>query len=178
MKKLVTFTFTLIALSTLMACMSSRQPSAKAVATLEGRSGSTAQGVVTFFEWPDGSVDIEISLSNVPPGVHGFHIHQNGDCSAADGSSAGGHFSPHGMPHGAPMDGQKHAGDLGNVTANRNGRVSTTVRSHALTVHQGMNSVVNRAVVLHADPDDLSSQPSGNAGARIACGVVSRLPTP
>ncbi|MBW3563744.1 MAG: superoxide dismutase family protein [Acidobacteria bacterium] len=178
MKKLVTFTFALFVVSTLVACMSSRQPTAKAVATLEGRSGSTAQGVVTFLEWPNGSVDIEISLSNVPPGVHGFHIHENGNCSAADGSSAGDHFSPHGMPHGAPTDGQKHAGDLGNVTANRNGRVSTTVRSHVLSAHEGTNSVANRAVVLHADPDDLTSQPSGNAGARIACGVINRLPTP
>lgn len=177
MKKLLTFIFPLFAIS-ILACVSPRQPTAKAVATLDGRSGSSAQGVVTFLEWPDGNVEIEVSLSNVPPGVHGFHIHENGDCSAANGSSAGDHFSPHGMPHGAPADGQKHAGDLGNVTANSNGRINTTIWSRVLTVRQGTNSVANRAVVLHADPDDLTSQPSGNAGARIACGVINLLPTP
>lgn len=149
---------------------------ARAVATLEGRSGSNASGVVTFTELGDGTLEVRADLHDVPPGVHGFHVHEVGDCSATDASSAGGHFNPGNHPHGGPGETASHAGDLGNVEASSNGRIQMTMRTDDLTIAPGSHSVVGKAVVLHADPDDLRSQPSGAAGARIACGVVSRLP--
>jgi superoxide dismutase, Cu-Zn family len=148
----------------------------RAVATLEGRSGSDAFGIVTFTEIGD-IVVIRADLSNVPPGPHGFHVHETGDCSAPDASSAGPHFDPGGDPHGALHEVMSHAGDLGNVIASAAGRVQTEIRTSKLTVSSGPRSVIGRAVVLHADPDDLESQPAGDAGARIACGVVALSPS-
>lgn len=148
----------------------------RAVATLEGRSGSNASGIVTFTELADGSVQIRADLTNVPPGLHGFHVHETGDCSAPDASSAGGHFNPGNDPHAGPDAARSHAGDLGNVQASSSGRASTEMVTSGLTVAPGARSVVGKAVVLHADADDLQSQPSGDAGARIACGVVSLAP--
>lgn len=148
----------------------------RAVATLEGRSGSSATGIVTFTERADGTVHIRADFTNVPPGPHGFHVHEVGDCSAADASSAGGHFNPGGAPHAGPDAAQHHAGDLGNITATAAGSASAETVSTQLTVSPGPRSVVGRAVVLHADADDLQSQPSGAAGARIACGVANLAP--
>lgn len=158
------------------ACATAPDTRPQAVATLEGKSGANAFGVVTFTEMADGSVSIQADLSNVPPGLHGFHLHETGDCSAPDASSAGGHFNPGNQPHGAPDDVSRHAGDLGNIEASSSGRASHQMATNALTVSPGARSVVGRAVVLHADADDLESQPSGAAGARIACGVVNRSP--
>lgn len=148
----------------------------RAVATLEGRSGSNASGIVTFTERADGSVRIRADLTNVPPGLHGFHVHEVGDCSAPDASSAGDHFDPGNDPHAGPEAPRHHAGDLGNIEASSSGRASKEMVSNDLTVRSGTRSVVGKAVVLHANPDDLQSQPSGDAGARIACGVVSLSP--
>ncbi|MDX1582008.1 MAG: superoxide dismutase family protein [Thermoanaerobaculia bacterium] len=153
-----------------------RMEGPRGLATLDGKSGSDAFGIVTFTEMADGTVTIRADLSNVPPGVHGFHVHEVGDCSAPDASSAGGHFNPGDNPHGSPTDAQHHAGDLGNVTASSDGRVEAEMTTTDLTVSQGPRSVVGKAVVLHADADDLESQPSGAAGARIACGVVNLSP--
>ncbi len=148
----------------------------RAVTTLEGRSGSNASGIVTFTEMADGTVQVRADLTNVPPGLHGFHVHEVGDCSAPDASSAGGHFNPGSHPHGSPNDPQHHAGDLGNIDASSAGRASLQMTTSGLTVSPGPRSVVGKAVVLHATADDLESQPSGAAGARIACGVVSLAP--
>ena len=108
------------------------------------------------------------SLSSVE---HALHFHQNAKCEPPF-TTAGGHFNPTNMPHGAPDAQSHHAGDFGNVTADDKGEVHTTVTSHMLTVDAGPNSVVGHAVIVHANPDDLTTQPSGNAGPRIACGVV------
>lgn len=148
----------------------------RAVATLDGRSGSSATGIVTFTERADGTVHIRADFTNVPPGPHGFHVHEVGDCSAADASSAGGHFNPGDDPHAGPDAPRHHAGDLGNITASSAGRASAETVSNQLTVSPGPRSVVGKAVVLHADADDLQSQPSGAAGSRIACGVVNMAP--
>jgi superoxide dismutase, Cu-Zn family len=161
-----------------LACATTpRTDELRAVATLEGRSGSSAFGIVTFTETGDGIVAIRADLSNVPPGPHGFHVHETGDCSAADASSAGPHFDPGDDPHGGLHEVRSHAGDLGNVTASAAGRVQTEIRTSKLTVSSGPRSVIGRSVVLHADPDDLESQPAGDAGARIACGVVALSPS-
>ncbi len=141
-------------------------------ARLEPRSGSMAAGSVRFTELSDGQVRVNIDLANVTPGVHGLHLHQLGDCSAPDAASAGPHFDTTGSPHGGPLDSAHHAGDFGNVTADSNGVIRQEVLTRAITVSAGPNSVVGKAIVLHADADDLKSQPAGNSGKRIACGVV------
>lgn len=154
---------------TLTGCASSKRP--MAMATLHSTSGSTAQGTVHFQEMADGTVEVQVDLTGVPPGVHGFHVHDKGDCGD-NGNAAGGHFNPTNMPHGAPDAVSHHAGDFGNVTADEKGEVHTRFTSHSVTVKEGANSVVGHGVILHANADDLTSQPTGNAGARIACGVV------
>ena len=151
-------------------CASSRK-GPMAGATLTSISGSQARGSVHFQELADGSVDVEVKLTGVPPGVHGFHVHDKGDC-ADNGNAAGGHYNPMNMPHAGPDANSRHAGDFGNVTADEKGEVNTRFNTRSITVRAGSTSVVGHAVILHANPDDLTTQPTGNAGARIACGVV------
>jgi Cu-Zn family superoxide dismutase len=140
--------------------------------TLSPTSGSTATGTVTFAQKSDGSVDVTAHLTSVPPGVHGFHIHDKGDCGD-NGNAAGGHFNPATVAHGAPSADPHHAGDFGNVTADAQGVVQVSFNTRSITVAPGTNSVVGHAVILHGNPDDLVTQPTGNAGPRIACGVVA-----
>jgi Cu-Zn family superoxide dismutase len=145
-------------------------PTAKA--TLEPRSGSTVMGTATFTELPEGGVRVVVHIDKAPPGTHGLHVHEKGDCSAPDATSAGGHFNPTTMPHAGPMDAQHHAGDLGNIEIKADGTGDLTITSTMLTVKSGPNSVVGRAVIFHEKADDLKTQPTGNAGGRLACGVV------
>ena len=166
MKKLILLTLSLLVLAS---CASMSR--ATAVATLNPTSGSTASGTVTFSEKSDGSVDVVVSLEGVPPGVHGFHVHQNGDCGD-NGNAAGGHFNPHAAAHGSPSTPPHHAGDFGNVSADASGKVRERFNTRSVTVQSGASSAVGHAVILHAGPDDLMTQPTGNAGGRIACGVV------
>lgn len=168
MKNLALISITFLAL----ACGSGRGP--MAMASINPSEGNAAKGMVHFQEQGDGSVEVVADLTNVPPGVHGFHIHENGDCGN-NGQAAGGHFNPMAHPHGAPDAQSHHAGDFGNVTADEKGEVHTRFMTHSITVKDGANSVVRRAVVLHANPDDLVTQPTGNAGGRIACGVVTLM---
>jgi len=153
----------------LVGCRSGR--GAMAMANLNPNEGSTAKGMVHFQDQGDGSVEVIVELTGVPPGVHGFHVHEKGDCGN-NGQNAGGHFNPTGMVHGAPDAQSHHGGDFGNVTADANGDVSARFMTHSITVKEGASSVVGRSVVLHGNPDDLVSQPAGNAGPRIACGNV------
>ncbi len=143
---------------------------AKAVAVLYPTQGNTAQGVVTFTK-EDGGLHVVAKLTGVPKGEHGFHIHEFGDCTAADGASAGGHFNPTAMQHAAPTADKRHVGDLGNVTADDQGNVSLDYVDKHLAF-MGPNSIIGHAVILHANPDDFTTQPTGNAGGRIACGVI------
>ena len=170
MKKLVLFSISLLILG---ACATTVRPMASTA--LAPTTGSTASGTVEFTQLTDGSVDVKVHLTGVPPGVHGFHVHDKGDCGD-NGNAAGGHFNPAASPHGAPSAASHHAGDFGNVTANSNGVVDTSFNTRSITVEDGSKSVVGHAVILHASPDDLTTQPTGNAGARIACGVVQRTP--
>jgi Cu-Zn family superoxide dismutase len=126
---------------------------------------------VHFQQQKDGNVEVTVDLTGLPPNTtHGFHVHDKGSCSDY-GNAAGGHYNPTNAPHAAPDAASHHAGDFGNVTSDANGEVHTSFMTHSISVG-GTNDVVGHAVILHANPDDLTSQPAGNAGPRIACGVV------
>jgi Cu-Zn family superoxide dismutase len=143
----------------------------QAHANLQAREGGTVVGAVTFREENSG-VTIIAHVEGAPPGLHGFHVHEVGDCSAEDFTSAGGHFNPTGVEHGAPDAEVHHAGDLGNIEIGEDGSAHFEATSTMLTVSDGPNSVVGRAVILHEGQDDLTSQPTGAAGSRLACGVI------
>ncbi len=145
-------------------------PPAKAVALLKPAAGSSVEGEVTFTN-ATGGTRVVVALKGLSPGKHGFHVHEFGDCSAPDFSSAGGHFNPSGDPHAAPKDAARHAGDLGNVEADASG-VARLDYVDAKLAFEGPTSVLGRGVIVHASPDDLKTQPTGNAGGRLACGVV------
>ena len=166
MKKFVVL---IIPILLLAACATMKGPTASA--TLAPTSGQTASGTVRFVQLSGGAVEVTVNLTGVPPGVHGFHIHEKGDCGD-NGNAAGGHFNPASTAHGSPSVDPHHAGDFGNVTADNNGVVEARFTTRSVTVEAGPNSAVGHAVILHASPDDLTTQPTGNAGARIACGVV------
>jgi Cu-Zn family superoxide dismutase len=142
----------------------------QAIAVLRPTEGNKAGGVVTFTREKNG-VRVVGVVDGLSPGVHGFHIHEYGDCSAPDAESAGGHFNPRGNPHGGPRDQKRHAGDLGNIVANVHGNAYYEETNSAMSL-EGSDSIVGRAVVVHANPDDLKTQPTGGSGARVACGVI------
>lgn len=145
----------------------------EAVANLAAASGSLVSGRVVLVPMGDG-VHLRGEIGGLSPGSqHGFHIHETGDCSAADASSAGGHFNPTGQPHGRAGQGAHHAGDTDNLTADASGvaRVDAHVSGVSLG-DGGPNDIAGRALIVHAAPDDYRSQPAGNAGARVACGVI------
>lgn len=145
----------------------------EAKATLSPTKGNEARGEVFFIVLPEG-IRIVADFEGLTPGEHGFHIHDKGDCSAADASSAGGHFNPANTKHGGPQSEERHAGDLGNVTADQQGRAHYEWTSTMLNLG-GEHSIIGRSVILHADPDDFVSQPVGNSGARVACGVIEAV---
>ncbi len=149
-------------------------PPAQAVATLAPTEGNQARGTVTFTA-VEGGVRVEAAVSGLSAGRHGFHLHETGDCSGPDGSSAGGHFNPAGSPHGAPDAPavQRHAGDLGNLDAAADGTAAYDRVDPVLTL-DGPGSIVGKAVIVHAGADDLATQPTGAAGARLACGVIEK----
>src|SRR6266568_6889575 len=136
-----------VSLLFMVACAHSRGPIA--MATLDSTSGSTAKGTVHLTDVGEGNVEVQIDLTGVPPGVHGFHIHEKGDCGN-NATNAGGHFNPTGMVHGAPDAVSHHAGDFGNVTADANGEVHTRVTTHSVSLKSGeASNPVGKAVVLH-----------------------------
>ena len=143
------------------------------VANLASASGSLVSGRLTLVPIANG-VHVSGEVGGFKPGSsHGFHIHEKGDCSAADATSAGGHFNPGGQPHGRAMQGAHHAGDSDNVVANADGVARVDADFMGVTLGGGApNDIAGRAFVVHAAPDDYTSQPSGNAGARVACGVI------
>jgi Cu-Zn family superoxide dismutase len=145
-----------------------------ALANLAPASGSLVSGKLTLMPMA-GGVHISGDIGGLAPGSsHGFHIHETGDCSAADASSAGGHFNPTGSPHGKAETGAHHAGDIDNIVADASGVAH--VNAHVAGVSLGggaADDIAGRAVVVHAAADDYNSQPAGNSGARVACGVVS-----
>ena len=146
-----------------------------AIANMQPTKGNQARGTVTFTPTDQADkVKVQVHLSQLQPGsVHGLHMHEKGDCSAPDGSSAGGHFNPTGKPHGDRNGAERHAGDLGNVEASSAGEVSATFDIEGINVGAAPNGAIGKSVILHAKADDLKSQPSGDSGDRIACGVIN-----
>ncbi len=143
----------------------------RAVAVIEPTEGSRVHGVVRLAQH-DGGVTVTADLSGFEPGTeHGFHIHEYGDCSAPDGTSAGGHYNPEGNPHALPPDTPRHAGDLGNLSADAEGNAHYEITVDDISIAGPKNPVLGRAFIIHAKPDD-GGQPTGNAGARLACGVI------
>lgn len=153
----------------------SNQPAPVAVAILKPTQGNTANGTVSFVQKGD-KVLVDARIDGLSPGLHGFHVHEKGDCSAPDAMSAGGHFNPGGKPHGGPEQAEHHAGDFGNLNADTSGKASLqlAVPASQISLKKGeANSIIGRGVIVHADPDDLKTQPTGNSGKRLACGVVA-----
>jgi superoxide dismutase, Cu-Zn family len=160
-----------------MAGCASSTPDPTALAIIESRSDSKVTGKAIFTQLPDGKTRVEVWISNATPGTHGLHVHEKGDCSAPDATSAGGHFNAASHPHAAPADPARHNGDLGNIEIGADGKGTLVITSDLLTVTDGPNSVVGKAVIFHDKADDLKTQPTGNAGARFGCGVVILTPT-
>lgn len=142
----------------------------RAVAVILPTAGYDARGLVTFEESKEG-VRIRGNIRGLSAGGHGIHIHEFGDCSSSDASSAGDHFNPDSKPHGGPDHADHHAGDLGNLLATANEATVISTRNSGLSF-TGNRSIIGRSVIIHESPDDLKTQPSGNSGKRIGCGVI------
>lgn len=149
--------------------MGTSEPTATAV--LEPRSGSNVRGTVTFTQIGD-LVRITGQVTGHTKGPKGFHIHAMGDCSAHDGMSAGGHFNPTNSKHGGPYEPVKHAGDLGNINFGADGVAKINFTVGDIAVSRGANGIRGRALMVHAQVDDMKTDPTGNAGGRVACGVI------
>ena len=149
----------------------------RAVAVVNPTKGSKVRGRLEFVHKMGVNPEVlQISgeISGLEPNsVHGFHIHETGNCSGPNAESAGGHFNPKNMPHGGPFSSKHHAGDLGNILAGPNGVAVIDMSTEDLKL-EGKDGVLNRAVIIHEKIDDLNGQPSGNAGSRLACGVIEK----
>jgi superoxide dismutase, Cu-Zn family len=151
------------------------RPDASVTAELRPTQGSTVTGKVLFVQHLPHMVRVSGQVSGLPPySEHGFHIHEFGDCSSPDASSAGGHFNPNNAPHGQHAQGQQHAGDLPSLRTNASGMAVVQYDSTQISITDSTHSIAGRALIVHAKPDDFTSQPTGNAGARLACAVIAR----
>lgn len=142
-----------------------------AVATLMVNTEKNLKGTIEFTE-ENGEVTVVTKVDGLTTGAHGFHIHEIGDCSKADFTSAGGHFNPEKTNHGSLHADMSHAGDLGNLVADKKMKAYTTIKTHGVTLGEGKNSIIGKAVIIHKDADDYTTQPTGNAGGRLACAVI------
>ena len=140
------------------------------VLTPTKKSGGHVQGTVTFTQ-TDAGVEISGEITGLTPGKHGFHIHEFGDVSSDDGMATGGHFNPGMHKHGGPHDANRHEGDFGNIEAGADGKATIKMTDKVLSL-SGPHTILGRAVIVHEKADDLKTQPSGNAGARFACGII------
>jgi superoxide dismutase, Cu-Zn family len=157
------------------------QPAASANTNLLSKSGSQVSGNIAFTQVSNG-VEVFGKVSGLKPNQsHGFHIHEKGDCTSNDALTAGGHFNPEGKKHGRPEHHQNHnhqhgadhhAGDMPNLKADANGNAIFKVILAGVTINEGTKAIAGRAVIVHANEDDYVSQPVGNAGGRIACGLI------
>jgi len=144
---------------------------ASATANLEPTKGNNARGTVKFTQHGD-KVRVSGQISGLQPGAeHGFHMHEKGDCSSGDGMSAGGHFNPAGKPHG-PQSGDHHGGDMPNLKADASGMAKADFEISGVSIGSGSADIAGKGLIVHKDPDDYKTQPTGNAGPRIACGVI------
>jgi|KBSMisStaDraftv2_1062788.scaffolds.fasta_scaffold03624_12 Cu-Zn family superoxide dismutase len=173
-------TFALLAAAVVLAgCESTKEmwghlwsSGARATAQLEPTKGSNVRGTVNFVQTAD-RVRVSGTVSGLRPNSEvGFHIHEAGDCSSGDGMSAKGHFNPQGKPHGNPASSERHAGDMPMLQADASGNASISAELDIITVSPGPDSIVGKGLIVHVQPDDYKTQPTGNAGARSACGVI------
>ena len=156
----------------LAACQTTPPEPPRANAELKPTKGNKTFGEATFEQAGD-KVRVVVFVQGLKPGqAHGLHIHEVGDCGSGDGMSTKGHFNPHGKPHGHHASAERHAGDLPALVAGKDGRANVQVDLDIITVAPGPASIIGRGLIVHADPDDYKTQPTGNAGARIACGVI------
>lgn len=160
--------------SILAGCATAPAGGPSAVAALQPTKGHATAGTVTFTQ-RGARVQVAGTITGLTPGQeHGFHIHEKGDCSSGDGMSTGGHFNPHGKAHAHHGSAERHAGDLPALKADASGRATFSVEMDVITVADGAASVVGRGLIVHVQPDDYKTQPTGNAGARNACAVIRR----
>jgi Cu-Zn family superoxide dismutase len=176
---MVRIALTLAAATLATACTSMTQdkpssPGTTAMAKLEPTKGNTAAGSAMFTQRGD-MVTVTVNVSGLKPnGDHGFHVHEKGDCSSGDGMSTGGHFNPLGKPHAAHGAGEHHAGDLPSLKADAYGNAELRFQTQAIKVGSGPTDIVGKGLIVHRDPDDYKTQPTGNAGPRIACAVIQK----
>lgn len=159
----------LLLVALVAACGRSGEP--RAVAELAPLGDSDILGTATFTAIGDGKVRVDADISGLAPGTHGFHIHEFGDCSDAEGKSAGGHFNPDHHAHSGPGP-HGHAGDLGNIEADAGGEAHVSVTLDQISVDTGKHGILGRSLIVHEKADDLASQPAGDAGGRIACAFI------
>ena len=169
--KIAPAVFALAAIAAGCASMTAGGPTA--VARLAPTAGNSTSGTVTFAQAGD-KVAVTAKVSGLAPGPHGFHIHEKGDCSASDAASAGGHFNPTGKPHGNPQAGDHHLGDMPVLEADSSGNATLSTTLDGIAIGAGAGDIVGKSVVVHKDPDDYKTQPAGNSGARVACGVIAK----
>ena len=134
---------------------------------------NSAKGTIGFEQRGD-KVFVDAKISGLAPGAHGFHVHEKGDCSSSDGMSAGGHFNPTAKPHGNPASAEHHVGDMPALVADASGNASFQGELAPMSVGAGVTDIVGKAVIVHKDADDYATQPTGNSGARVACGVIRK----
>jgi Cu-Zn family superoxide dismutase len=156
----------------LLSACATYQPGPSATAQLAATTGNTVSGVVQFTQKGDKVLVTGEVKGLKPNAVHGFHIHEKGDCSSGDGVSAGGHFNPVGKPHGAHDQAEHHAGDLPSLTADSSGVARLNFETGSISVGSGVADVVGRGLIVHRDPDDFKTQPTGNSGPSLACAAV------
>lgn len=169
MNKLIYASF----LSLLTACATQTQ-SPTASAQLTPTKGNATAGSVTFTQSGTKVLVIAEIRGLKPNAEHGFHIHEKGDCSSGDGMSTGGHFNPTTQPHGAHGSGNHHSGDLPSLVADANGVAKLKFESTTISVDSGVSNIIGRGLIVHRDPDDYKTQPTGNAGPRLACAVINK----
>jgi Cu-Zn family superoxide dismutase len=169
MRRIISFAAAAVLLS---ACQTTPPEPPRATAQLQPTKGNKTFGEATF-EQVGNKVHVVVYVQGLKAGQeHGLHIHEAGDCSSDDGMSAKGHFNPFGKPHGAQGTTERHAGDLPSLKADKSGRAKIDAELDTITVAPGPGSIIGRGLIVHADPDDYKTQPTGNSGARIACGVI------
>jgi superoxide dismutase, Cu-Zn family len=160
-------------LATLAGCMTAAPTaSAQATARLQPTAGNTTSGSVDFAQ-VGSKLRVDARVSGLKPNSeHGFHVHEKGDCSAPDAMSAGGHFNPTSQPHG-PQSGPHHRGDMPSLRSDASGNARATFEIDGTLKSGGATDVVGKGVIVHANADDYATQPTGNAGGRLACGVIA-----
>ncbi len=177
MKNLFFNLFVVLTAISLVGCSAKRsnRDAKRAEVKLLSKSGSRVKGSLAL-EDHYGGVNITGKISGLKPNsVHGIHVHAKGDCSGRGAEAAGDHFAVEGQEHGASGSSHSHAGDLGNITADKDGNAELNIHAKGLSLKSGEKSIAGLSLVVHADADDLKTQPAGNSGKRIACGVVQVL---